>query len=359
MDTTNSEPKGLDASRFLPLVILLFAGSGCSALIYEIVWFQLLQLAIGSTAVSMGVLLATYMGGLCLGSIALPRMKWTQHPLRIYALLEAGIAASGIVALFAIPLVERVYIAGAEHGLPGMLLRGIVCAVCLLIPTALMGASLPAIVRWTESTPRGASWWGLLYGGNTVGAVFGCLLAGFYLLRVYNMATATCVAAAINLAVAGVSFALAARAPAKTASAGEPARGAESFASGVGGKWPVYVTIALSGAGALGAEVVWTRLMGMMLGATVYVFSVILAVFLVGLAIGSAGGSWLLRAVSPRAALGWCQVLLAGGIAWAAWMISDSLPFWPINPMLAVSPWHIFQLDMVRCLWAVLPPTIL
>jgi spermidine synthase len=359
MDTTKAQPKGPDASRFLPLVILLFAGSGCSALTYEIVWFQLLQLAIGSTAVSLGVLLATYMGGLCLGSIALPRLKWTQHPLRIYALLEAGIALCGIVALFAIPLVERVYITGAEHGLPGMLLRGVVCAVCLLVPTALMGASLPAIVRWTESTPRGASWWGLLYGGNTVGAVFGCLLAGFYLLRVYNMATATYAAAAINLAVAAVSFALAARAPAGTASTSAPAQGAESFASATGGKWAVYVTIALSGAGALGAEVVWTRLMGMMLGATVYVFSVILAVFLVGLAIGSAGGSWLLRAVSPRAALGWCQVLLAGGIAWAAWMISDSLPFWPINPMLAISPWHIFQLDMVRCLWAVLPPTIL
>ena len=72
-----------------------------------------------------------------------------------------------------------------------------------------MGASLPAIVRWMESTPRGVSWWGLLYGGNTVGAVFGCLLAGFYLLRIYNMAIATFAAVAINLVVAAVSFALA------------------------------------------------------------------------------------------------------------------------------------------------------
>jgi len=61
------------SSRFLPLLLLLFAGSGCSALIYEIVWYQLLQLAVGSTSVSMGVLLATFMGGLCLGSIGLPR----------------------------------------------------------------------------------------------------------------------------------------------------------------------------------------------------------------------------------------------------------------------------------------------
>ena len=148
----------------------------------------MLQLAIGSTAVSLGVLLATYMGGLCLGSLALPRLRLRQHPLRVYAALEAGIAILGLVVLGAIPLINRVYVAGAAYGLPGMLLRGFFCVICLLPPTTLMGASLPAIVRWTESTPRGASWWGMLYGGNTAGAVFGCLLAGFYILRIYNMA---------------------------------------------------------------------------------------------------------------------------------------------------------------------------
>ncbi|HUP03128.1 MAG TPA: fused MFS/spermidine synthase [Bryobacteraceae bacterium] len=350
-----------DAERFLPLLVLLFAGSGCSALIYEIVWFQLLQLAIGSTAVSLGILLATYMGGLCLGSLALPRLKTAMHPLRVYAMLEAGIGVLGMVVLGLIPLVDKIYVAGSAVGLPGMLLRGFFCVICLLPPTILMGASLPAIVRWTESTPRGASWWGLLYGGNTAGAVFGCLLAGFYILRIYNMATGTFVAVAVNLGVALVSYLLAGRtsagqtgSEAATASTPAPA-GAEADSS----RWTIYVTIALSGAGALGAEVVWTRLMGMLLGATVYVFSVILAVFLIGLAIGSWLGSWLLRATAPRAALGWCQVLLAGGIAWTAWIVADSLPYWPINPMLTISPWHIFQLDMVRCLWAILPPTIL
>ena len=62
-------------TRFLPLLLVLFAGSGCSALIYEIVWYQMLQLALGSTAISLGVLLATFMGGLCLGSIGLPRLR--------------------------------------------------------------------------------------------------------------------------------------------------------------------------------------------------------------------------------------------------------------------------------------------
>ena len=351
------------ASRFLPLVIVLFAGSGCSALIYEVVWFQMLQLAIGSTAVSMGFLLATYMGGLCIGSVLLPRYKFKVHPLKVYAALEAGIAAFGILALALIPLVDRVYFAGFGYGLMGMILRALVAAICLLPPTILMGASLPAIVRWTESTPRGASWWGMLYGGNTVGAVFGCLLAGFYLLRMYNMTVGTLAAALINVVVAVAAWRFAKSSPATTreadAGAAPVAEPADRFDSGQTARWTIYATIALSGAGALAAEVVWTRLMGYMLGATVYVFSVILAVFLIGLALGSAFGSWLLRAVSPRVALGWCQLALAACIGWTAYMISDSLPFWPINPMLTVSTWHIIQLDFVRCLWAVLPPTLL
>src|ERR1017187_10248107 len=174
------------ASRCLPLLLVLCAASGCSALTYEIVWYQLLQLAIGSTAISLGFLLAAYMGGLCAGSLALPGVGLQRHPLRIYAALELGIAAFAALALAGIPLVDRVYIAGAEHGRPGFLLRALIAAVCLLPPTVLMGASLPALARWVEATPRAASWWGALYAANTAGAVLGCLLAGFYLLRLYN-----------------------------------------------------------------------------------------------------------------------------------------------------------------------------
>src|ERR1022692_2266475 len=132
-------------SRFLPLLLLLFAGSGCSALIYEIVWYQLLQLVIGSSAVSLGVLLATFMGGLCLGSLLLPRLKLGgQHPLRVYGKLELGIGACGILVLFLMPLVDSVYTSAVGHGMPAILLRAVVSGLCLLPPTFLMGASLPA-----------------------------------------------------------------------------------------------------------------------------------------------------------------------------------------------------------------------
>ncbi len=142
--------------RFLPLLLLLFVGSGCAALIYEVVWLQLLQLVVGSSAVSLAVLLGTFMGGMCLGSLALPRfVSAARHPLRVYAALELGIALAGIAVLFLMPSVAKLYTAIVGHGLPGILLRGAVCGVCLLPPTMLMGATLPAIARWIESTPNG------------------------------------------------------------------------------------------------------------------------------------------------------------------------------------------------------------
>jgi spermidine synthase len=345
-------------ARFLPVLLFLFAGSGCSALIYEVAWYQVLQLALGSTAVSLGILLATFMGGLCIGSIALPRLNLGRHhPLKVYAALEFGIAVFGVAVTIAMPLVSHVYIIGAEHGMPGMLLRAVVAAVCMLPSTILMGASLPAIVRGIEATPRGVSWWALLYGGNTAGAVFGCLLAGFYLLRIYNMATAAYAAAAINILVAAISFFLARSMTPEGSSV--PATPAPVTADSLSGRWPVYIAIGLSGAAALGGEVIWTRLMGMLLLATVYAFSIILAVFLVGLAAGGAAASWLIRRMRADLALGICQLLLTLAIAWTAGVITGILPFWSDAILTTTNPWQMFLLDLKRCAFAILPPSLL
>ena len=339
---------------FLPVLLLLFIGSGCAALIYEIVWFQLLQMVIGSSAISLGILLGTFMGGMCLGSLMLPRLiSPQQHPLRVYAFLESGIGALAILILFGMPLVGGVYTAWAGHGVAGIVLRAIAAAICLLPPTVLMGATLPAISRWVKATPEGVSWLGFFYGGNIAGGVVGSLAAGFYLLRVHDVMTATFVGVALNALVGGIALLLAARTryePAQ-APAGEtrPARARA-----------VYVVIALSGMTALAAEVIWTRLLSLHFGATVYAFSLILAVFLVGLGIGSTAGAVIARntASAPRA-LGWCQLLLCGAMAWAAYMLTESLPYWPINPSISTSPWYTLQLDLVRCFWVVLPGAML
>src|SRR5262245_7774799 len=110
---------------FRPLLVL-FALSGCAALIYEIVWFQLLQLVIGSSAISLGLVLVAYMGGLCLGSIVASRNKFSQvHPLRLYGLLELGIGACGLLVLIAVPWLGRLYAANSMPGGWGILFRGI------------------------------------------------------------------------------------------------------------------------------------------------------------------------------------------------------------------------------------------
>ncbi len=340
------------------ILLLLLAGSGCAALIYEIVWLQLLQLVIGSSAVSLGLLLAAYMGGLCLGSAALPRLVSPhRHPLRVYACLELGVGALGIVILFGLPLIRQVYLAGAMSGMAGLIARGIVSAACLVPPTLLMGASFPAIARSVEGTPQPIPWLGAFYSANIAGAIVGCVIAGFYLLRVYDMATTTYAAAGINAAVALGALASAA-----------VVRRREAHAEGykpvyvrrAPGVVLVYLVIALSGLTALGAEVVWTRLLSLLLGATVYTFSIILAVFLMGLWIGSGAGSLLVRHIGqPRLALGGCQILLALSIAGTAYIVTHVLPFWPVDPWLSLNPWFNFDLDVFRTIRTIFLPTLL
>ena len=344
--------------RFLPALLLLFVGSGCAALIYEIVWFQLLLLIIGSSSISLGILLGTFMGGMCLGSLLLSRMiSAREHPLRVYAGLELGIGVLGLLILVAMPLVGGLYTAWGGEGIFGIVVRAIVAGICLLPPTILMGATLPAISRWVKATPDGISWLGFFYGGNIAGGVAGCVLAGFYLLRVFDVATATMVAVAINAAVALIAYVLAGRTTYEADVVTAPRTGAVSAAAG---NRAVYVTIALSGLTALSAEVIWTRLLSLHFGATVYTFALILAVFLVGLGIGSTYGATLARdIVSPKRALGWCQLLLCAAIAWSAYELTESLPYWPINPYIATTPWFTLQLDLVRCFWVVLPGAVL
>jgi spermidine synthase len=350
------EPTTPSSPRFLPLLILLFVGSGCAALIYEIVWFQMLQLVIGSTAVSLGVLLATFMGGMCAGSLVWPWFvspRW--HPLRVYALLELGIGLAGLIVLLLMPIAGDLYVAIAGRGFTGVALRGVLAGILLLPPTFMMGATLPVIARWMESTPRGVAWLGFFYGGNTAGAVAGCIVAGFYLLRVYDMRFTTLVAFGVNLAVAVIAWILAGYAPQPAISTphAEDGRGAPAAIT-------VYVSIALSGLCALGAEVIWTRNLSLLMGGTVYTFSLILAVFLAGLGIGSAAGSILARdSAHPRLLLGGCQFLQTVAILWAAFDVAALLPYWPIDETLTASPIANLHMDIMRTASAVLPAAVL
>ena len=347
-----------ESNRHFPILFILFFCSGCAALIYEVVWFQLLQLVIGSTAVSLAVLLGTYMGGMSLGSILLPHLiPAHRHPLRVFALLELGIGISGLAIMFGMPLIVKFYTSNiGSSDFSGVVLRGLICVVCLLLPTMLMGATLPAIGRWAGTSSPGISRLGWLYGVNIIGAVFGSLLAAFYLLRFFDTKTATFCALAINSSIFLLSFILSLRSPHRSPNIEKKTQRVPA----VSGSWAVYITISLSGFCALGAEVIWTRLLSLTLGATVYTFAIILAVFLAGLGIGSSAGANLLRrGVRPRLALGLSQILLTLAVVWAAFMITRSIPLWRISPWLFQAPVGYFIFDLLRCIVAVLPPACL
>jgi len=329
-------------------VFLLSFGSGVAALIYEVVWFQLLELVIGASTFSIAVILATFMGGTCLGSLIFPRLASTRwNPIRTYAVIELGIGVFGPLVLLLMPVLAEIYTSWAGDGVSGLLLRGIVAAICLLPPTVLMGATLPALSRCVDRSSLG-----YLYSGNIGGAVFGCLISGFYLLRQYDVTTTTHVAAAVNLTVAGIALVLAPR----TSDASSGMSGGLSDAAPA--EAGAYVVTALSGFCAMAAETVWTRILALLMGGSVYTFSIILAVFLLGLGLGSSIGSLISRNVlRPMFALGCCQLLTAAAIAWTGYSLTASLP--SMNPEMSPSIWFTFQLDFDRALWALLPPTLL
>ena len=139
----------------MPRLLVLFFASGCAALIYETVWFYLVQLVVGASSISVAVLLCAFMGGMALGSWLLPRLTPKgAHPFRVVAALEAGIALLGIAIPLALPYIQQVYLTLAEPGAGSITLRAIVCFLVLTPPTMLMGATLPAIARWLRLDAR-------------------------------------------------------------------------------------------------------------------------------------------------------------------------------------------------------------
>ena len=336
MPKNKSQAGEFPGTPHLLLLLLLFTGSGCSALIYETVWYQLLQFSIGSTTVPLGILLATFMGGLCLGSLALPRVRVLlgHHPLLVYALIEFAIALCGIGVLYEVPWLSRIHVPPVGHGLAAILLSSVGFGRVFIATDGADGCvtasgcevAVADAARDLMGWP--AVWW------EHGGAVCGCLLAGFWLLRIFDMRTATLFAASINAMVGLISLGLVVLTPARDTTAGAVYRRSRTGT----GAWRIYIAIALSGASALGAEVIWTRLLGLMMGATVYTFSIILAVFLVSLAAGSGVGSLLARMEEPQRTLGTCQFLLTAAIAWgcvyagkvAARLADRSKAFWAV-----------------------------
>jgi len=315
------------------LLLACFFLSGAAGLIYQTAWSQRFAQVFGASELAVATVLAAYMAGLAAGAAVAGRLEGrVRRPVLVYGLLELGIAAGALLVPWGLHLAGRLQVAllggrdlPADAGSPTSALFYLVAAfLVLLVPTGLMGATLPLLARHAvRRDEQIASRIGVLYTANTAGAAAGTLGAAFVLLPRLGLDRTVLVAVGVNAAVFLCAAALARHLGDRRAA---PARAPRPpAATPAAGRW-VLPLILISGAVSFTYEVTWTRLLSHLLGGSVYAFGTMLATFLVGLSSGAAvaarlGGS------RERARRGFAvaQVAIAA-LSLAAFAVADRLP---------------------------------
>lgn len=284
-----------------PTITAFFFLTGASGLVYEVVWTRMLLSVFGASIHAVATVVAAFMGGLALGGILGGRLAdKTRYPLRVYGILEilAGLAAVSVPLMLKLgdPLYQA--LSGSDATNTGLLniARFILCFSILLIPTTCMGMTLPLLSRYlVKHDGEQGKRIGGLYAANTAGAVIGVTLAGFVLLEWLGVLGANFLAAGIGVAVGVAALAAAGHWTSNNLASHDPAAPGKPitslFESMSNRAKLVLITYAAFGFSALAAQIAWTRILAFrmeFLNSTTYAFSVMLAVFLVGLAIGSA-----------------------------------------------------------------------
>ena len=304
----------------------LFFLSGACGLVYQVVWARMLTVVFGATVLAVSTVLGAFMAGLALGSFFFGRyVDRVERPLAVFALLEAGI---GLYALLFPTLLGQIgssvamlQALDADGGALYPSLRFLISFLLLLIPTSLMGATLPVLSKFVVRRLSGVSVGvGLLYGINTLGAVAGVVLITFYLMEALGLRVSTYTVAAINFTVAALAGIVNSRLPdAEPAPANSPHDPPDETDSNTDGQaLPghllaiVIIGFALSGFAALGYEIAWLRLLIVTFSVnTHYEFSIILIAFLLGISLGSFACSRYLRKSRDLLALfGFMEVLI-------------------------------------------------
>jgi spermidine synthase len=323
---------------------LIFAASGAAALIYEVTWTRLLTLQLGHGVAAASTVLAAFMGGLAIGSAVGGRIGSRTAPvaaLRLYAALEIAIAVLALILPFELaaldPLLAAAYADGAGGTTFGVL-RFATSLLLLSIPAAAMGATFPIASRWfVQDANAAARDAGALYAANTIGAALGALIAGFVLLPFMGLYGATAIAVALNVVAAAGAFALSRRgmpsstAPATMTPAATSAKRRKAPPTTLPTRTaadPLVAALALgvSGFASLVLQVVWTRLLALILGPTTYAFSIIVSVFISGLAIGAAISSRIAANTrQPLIGLSLCLTLSVGLAAASASLVDQGL----------------------------------
>ena len=280
--------------RFL-LLCLLFLLSGACGLTYQVLWLRLLALVFGVTVHAASTVLAAFMAGLALGALLAERLVRRGTPLKVFAALEAGIAVSALATPVLLALATAAYrllSTAAPDSLALLTVARFVCsAAVLLVPTVLMGATLPVLSHASLARSASATRLATLYAVNTAGALAGALLTGYVFIGALGIQRTFIVAAAVNLLVAAGAWRLS-----RTPEPVEPAPivtgpGTETIFGAAISATTVMWVMAVSGFAALALEIVWFRVLVQFLPATTYAFTTMLATVLAGIALGSAAAS--------------------------------------------------------------------
>lgn len=346
-------------------VPVLFFVSGACGLIYEVLWARMLTLSFGVTVLAASTVIAAFMGGLALGSYLFGR--WADRfgggtgrwELKTFALLQVGIGLYAVAFPVLLGLAEGLIAPLYRWQPPAAvfhLSRFLVSFLLLLVPTTLMGGTLPVLVRVVcRRVGEAGRQVGLLYGSNTAGAVLGCALAGFWMAAALGTTTSTRLAASANVAVALAAWFLA-RSPADGRRRAEPAPAASPAADPADGTAPsasgpqgtpagpaeprgaepaglvrlVLVVAGISGFCALSYEVLWFRVLTVVTqDYSTYSFAAMLSTFLAGLAVGSWLWGWLLGRLRR-------PVMMLGVIEWAIGVLG----LLSVGYFLAVQKWY-------------------
>ena len=308
----------------------MFFASGAAALVYQVLFAKELALVFGSTATATFTVLATFLGGMAIGSLAGGILAArVSRPIVAYALVELAIGAFCIATPALFDAIQSTYVFLAADLPPGapilLVLRVALGAGVLLIPTVLMGVTLPLLAQALnaggEKLGGSVAW---LYACNTAGAAVGALLTSYAVIPALGVRSTTLVAAAMNFMVALAAFELAKSLFARYGDAGAAAAPAGNTAAGRTDKRVLaaaWCALGIGGVLSLGLEVVYVHLLSIVAGNSVYAFGLMLATFLVGLSIGGEAGRRIIGSQREHvaAALAVAQLLLAATVAAGAW----------------------------------------
>lgn len=322
--------------RFLAICFLL---SGATGLIYEVVWARMLGLVFGATTIAISAVLTAFMGGLALGSaVAAKRSARITRPLRAYALIEIGVGLYALIVPMLFGAADHAYGLIWQVFHPGFygfaFLRFVLATIVLIVPTALMGASLPVIVLAVRQLgnfkPLAVT---RLYSLNLTGAIGGTVAAGFMLLPSFGVRATTRVAALANLLIGIAVLVFDSRRTSLPIQV-EQQKAHDSIETedqaGARGFW--LACALASGLVTIAMQLFWSRVLSMIIGSSTYAFTIVLALFLIGLSLGS----WIVSAragqtfIKLRRSIMFVQLATALSIL-VSLRITNSVPSWLIQ----------------------------